>query len=291
MKVCGFTFIRNAVKFDYPIVEAIRSILPLCDEVVVALGQSDDGTEELILNLNEPKLRIIHTIWDDSLREGGQVLAIETNKAFDTISDDFDWCFYIQGDEVFPEQSIEPLRQSMLRWQNHPEVEGLLFDYLHFYGTYNYIGDSPNWYRREIRVVRPTKTIRSYKDAQGFRKTNGEKLKVKLANATMHHYGWVRTPKAMMAKSKAFNKLWHSDNWVEERFSESVIFNFNDFESLAEFNGTHPEVMKDRIAQANWHLEADPTRKRMKPKQWLRYLLKNWFGVYLFEYQNYKLLK
>ena len=40
MKVTGFTFIRNAVINDYPIAEAINSILPLCDEVVVALGNS-----------------------------------------------------------------------------------------------------------------------------------------------------------------------------------------------------------------------------------------------------------
>ena len=48
MKVSGFTFVRNAVKYDYPVVESIASILPLCDEVVVAVGQSEDGTRALI---------------------------------------------------------------------------------------------------------------------------------------------------------------------------------------------------------------------------------------------------
>ena len=43
MKVCGFTFIRNAEKFDFPIVEAINSILPLCDCFVVAVGDSDES--------------------------------------------------------------------------------------------------------------------------------------------------------------------------------------------------------------------------------------------------------
>lgn len=291
MKVCGFTFIRNAVKFDYPIIEAINSILPICDEVVVALGNSDDGTEALLATLNSPKIRILQTVWDDSLREGGAVLAKETNKAFVSIAADYDWCFYIQGDEVFPEQHQKPLLESMQRWKDNKEVDGLLFDYLHFYGTYDFIGDSPNWYRREIRVVRPNKAIRSYKDAQGFRFENGEKLKVKLANATMHHYGWVRTPKAMMAKSKAFNKLWHSDDWVNAKLGEAELFNFNDFDSLAPYKGKHPKVMETRIAQANWQLQTDPTKKKMKPKQWLRYLLKQWFGIYLFEYKNYILLK
>lgn len=48
MKVAGFTFIRNAVQFDYPVIEAITSVLPLCDEFVVAVGQSDDDTLALI---------------------------------------------------------------------------------------------------------------------------------------------------------------------------------------------------------------------------------------------------
>jgi glycosyltransferase involved in cell wall biosynthesis len=291
LKVCGFTIVRNAIRFDYPIVESILSILPCVDEMVVAVGNSEDNTLDLIRSIDSPKIRIIETVWDDTLREGGRVLADETDKALAAIGPEFDWCFYIQADEVLHEKWIPVLQESM-KWNlDRKDVQGLLFDYLHFYGTYDFIGDSPNWYRREIRVVRPNKDIRSYKDAQGFRFKTGEKLKVKLANATMHHYGWVRTPKAMMEKSKAFNKLWHSDDWVKEKLGDADIFNFNDFDSLAPFKGKHPQVMESRIAQANWQLQTDPTKKKMKPKQWLRYLLKQWFGIYIFEYKNYILLK
>ena len=93
MFVSGFTIVRNAIRFDYPIVEAIKSILPLCDEVVVAVGKSEDETLQLIKSINDSKIKIIETIWDDSLREGGKVLAAETNKAYDTISEKADWCF------------------------------------------------------------------------------------------------------------------------------------------------------------------------------------------------------
>lgn len=48
MKVCGFTFIRNAEKYDFPIVEAITSILPICDKFVVAVGESEDNTRAII---------------------------------------------------------------------------------------------------------------------------------------------------------------------------------------------------------------------------------------------------
>jgi len=81
MKVAGFTFIRNAVKNDYPIVEAITSILPVCDEFIVALGNCDDETGNLIRAINSPKIKIIDTVWDDSLREGGAIFAAQTDIA------------------------------------------------------------------------------------------------------------------------------------------------------------------------------------------------------------------
>ena len=94
MKIAGFTIIRNAIKYDYPVVEAITSILILCDEFYVGVGKSDDDTRNLISSINSEKIKIIDTVWDDNLRQGGAVLAIETNKVFDAIPNDFDWCFY-----------------------------------------------------------------------------------------------------------------------------------------------------------------------------------------------------
>ena len=60
MKVSGFTIIRNAVKFDFPIVEAIKSILPICDEVVVAVGKSDDDSLGLINSINDKNTVIVN---------------------------------------------------------------------------------------------------------------------------------------------------------------------------------------------------------------------------------------
>ena len=86
MKVAGFTFIRNAVRYDYPVVESITSLLPLVDELVVCVGNSDDSTLALIESIASPKIKIFHSVWDDSLREGGKVLAVETNKALAAVS-------------------------------------------------------------------------------------------------------------------------------------------------------------------------------------------------------------
>ena len=186
MKVAGFTFIRNAIKYDYPIQESIRSLLPLCDIVVVALGQSDDQTEDLIRSINNSKIQIHHTIWDDELREGGQVLAVETNKAFDHIKGKFDWCIYLQGDELIHENDHLTILKAMQTYKDQSQVEGLLFNYFHFWGNYQYVATSRKWYRKEIRIVRHDQQIRSYQDAQGFRKLD-RKLRVKQIDAHIYH--------------------------------------------------------------------------------------------------------
>lgn len=289
MKVSGFTFIRNAIKFDYPIVEAISSILPLCDEVVVAVGKSDDETRNLIENIGSNKIKIIDTVWDDTLREGGRVLAVETDKAFDALSADSDWAFYIQGDEVLHEKYIPAIKEGMERWLNDDNVEGLLFNYQHFYGSYDFIGDSRRWYRREVRVIRNDKSIRSYRDAQGFRK-NGRPLNVKHIEATMYHYGWVKPPEAQQAKQQSFNKLWHSDDWVEKKIPKVESFDYSNIDSLKHFTGTHPEIMKKRISALNWDFTFDPSKKKLPLKSRFLHSIEEITGWRPGEYRNYKII-
>lgn len=290
MKVSGFTFIRNAVRYDYPVREAIRSILPVCDEVIVMVGNSDDGTRELIESIGDHRIKIFDSVWDDSLREGGKVLADETNKAFGQVSPDSDWAFYIQGDEVFHEHGIEAINDAMKKHRDNKQVEGLLFNYHHFYGSYDYVGDSRRWYRKEIRIIRNDKSISSYRDAQGFRK-NGKKLKVKPVYAFMHHYGWVKPPAAMQAKQLSFNKLWHSDEWVQSHIPDVAEFDYSGIDSLKLFRGTHPEVMQPRIAAQNWKFTFDPTMKKQSVKNLVLKLIEDFTGWRVGEYRNYKVVK
>ena len=228
MKVTGFSFVRNAIKFDYPIVEAITSILPVCDEFVVAVGKSEDATLDLIRAINSPKIKIIETVWDDSLRKGGKVLALETDKAFAAISPDTDWAFYIQGDEVIHEKYLPVITEAMQKWKDDKRVEGLLFNYLHFYGSYDYVGDSRRWYRREIRVLKYNKDIRSFRDAQGFRLGN-KIIRVKAVDAEVYHYGWVKPPELQQAKQQHFHKMWHDDEWMKKNIPQSAQFDYSKY--------------------------------------------------------------
>lgn len=290
MKVSGFTFIRNAILYDYPIVEAIRSILPLCDEVVVAVGKSEDQTLELIQQIDPQKIKIIETQWDERLRKGGRVLAVETDKAFAAISPDSDWAFYIQGDEVIHEKYLPSIRKAMEENLEDKRVEGLLFHYLHFYGSYDYVGNSYKWYPHEIRIVRNDSSIYAYRDAQGFRKGENEKLKVKAIDAYVYHYGWVKPPEAMQRKQEAFHKLWHDDAWVNENVEHGERFVYEKhIRSLKSFDGTHPRVMLPRVEAQNWHFDYDLSFNRTGLKDRLKSFLKKTTGIELIR-KNYKLI-
>lgn len=288
MKVSGFTIVRNAIKYDYPIVEAISSILPVCDEVIVAVGKSEDETLELIRSINSPKIKIIETVWNDTLREGGRVLADETNKALAAIAMDSDWCFYVQGDEVIHEKYLPAIKNAMQQYKDDKCIEGLLFDYTHFYGSYDYIGNSRRWYRNEIRIIRNDKTISSYKDAQGFRKNN-KKLNVKKFDAAVFHYGWVKPPEAQQAKQKTFHKLWHDDEWMKQNVAQVNEFDYSQIDSLANFTGTHPQVMQERINKMNWKFSFDPTHKKTSFKLKVLMFIEKKFGWKIGEYKNYKI--
>ncbi len=290
MFVSGFTFVRNAIKYDYPIKEAILSILPICDEVVVAVGNSEDGTLEFIKSLESDKIRIIETVWDDSLREGGRVLAVETDKAFKAINPKADWAFYIQGDEVIHEKYLEEIKQAMQLHLHNDKVDGLLFNYKHFYGSYDYVGESYRWYRKEIRVVKNNPDIFSYRDAQGFRKKPNEKLCVKPINAFVYHYGWVKDPRAQQLKQETFNKLWHSDDWVEKNIVKSEAFDYGNVDALEKFEDAHPLVMKDRINRVNWKFDFDISQKRYKTKEKLKRMIEKLTGYRIGEYKNYKVV-
>lgn len=290
MKVSGFTIVRNAIKYDYPIVEAITSILPVCDEFVVAVGNSEDETLSLIKGIGSDKIRIIETVWDDTLREGGRTFAIETDKAFQAVSPDSDWCFYIQADEVLHEQYLEVVRSSMQQYLNNKLVDGFLFNYKHFFGSYDYVGESWSWYRREIRIVRNKNTIFSYKDAQGFRKQSNEKLKVKLIDASIFHYGWVKEPSNMQKKINNWYRFYRNEEWIEKNANKQEEFDYSAVSSLELYKEAHPQVMLERIARKNWKFDFDLSKKNYSTKEKVKRLINSLFGYRIGEYKNYKII-
>ncbi len=291
MKISGFTIVRNAVLYDYPIVEAITSILPVVDEMIVLVGNCEDNTEELIRSIRSDKIKIHHSVWDENLKKGGVVLAVETDKAFQLISPESDWAFYIQADEIIHEKYHDIIRKTTLLYKDDKRVEGLLFNYLHFYGTYDYVADSRKWYHKEVRIIRNDKSIHAYRDAQGFRR-GLKKLNVKPVDAMVYHYGWVKNPRKMKEKLKKIQELWedtiNDPTNIERRTGE--LFDFNNFDSLAYFKSEHPSVMRKRIEEKNWSVNLDISKKKFSVKEKLLYWFERKTGRRLFEFRNYKII-
>ncbi len=287
MTVSGFTFIRNGVKFDYPFLESIRSFLPVIDELVVAVGDCEDSTREQLLSLSSPKVKIVDTVWDPHLRSGGSILAQQTNVALDHITGD--WAFYLQGDEVVHEEDLPTIRQVCQQAFHLNHIEGLLFDYVHFYGGYRWIGNSRRWYRREVRVIRNGIGVRSWGDAQGFRR-QGQKLHVQPVNARIYHYGWVKPPKAQQDKQRSFHRLWHSDEKAERMVKEGTDYAYEDGGRLKLFTGTHPAVMQDRVNGQSWEFDYRPNELKVPAKDRVLDALEDLTGIRVGEYKNYLLL-
>jgi hypothetical protein len=290
MKITGITIIRNAVLNDFPVVEAISSILPVVDEMIVSIDKGDDDTDDLIRSIQSDKLKIVYSTWDMNLRAGGRVYALETDKVKNLVSADTDWIFYIQADEVIHEKYHAVIRETAERYKDDRRVYGLLFQYLHFYGTYDYVGDSRKWYTHEVRIIRNDPSISSYKDAQGFRR--GEvKLNVVPVAAEVYHYGWVKSPQQMRQKQNNIARFYFDDESLKETPVQSDHFDFTQFDSLRKFKGTHPVVMKNRIAAKNWNVELDISQKKFSLKNRILYFIEKTTGHRLFDFRNYKKIK
>jgi hypothetical protein len=288
MRVSGFTFVRDAVRLRYPILPALRSILPLVDELVVNVGVSADGTLDLVRSLGDPRLVVLESRWDESQLERGRVLAQQTDLALARCTGEVGLC--VQADEVLHEDDHPAVRAALARLAADPRVEGLLFDYVHFYGSFHTVGVSRRWYRREIRAVKLGVGVRSWRDAQGFRLGPGEgarKLRVVPSGGRMFHYGWVRPPEAQREKLAEFERLYHGEAARSRRMAQG--FAYDAAEKVRPFAGTHPAPMGEWLAREDWPFEPRPRRLRAGHlREDLLDLFEAATGVRLGEYRNYE---
>jgi hypothetical protein len=288
--ISGFTVIRNAQLMGYPVLESIKNLLPLVDEFVIGLGQSDDDTRAMLESLQSPKIKIFDSFWDTAKTKGGLILSEKTNEALAKCT--HDWCFYIQADEVVHEADLPIVREAIDRASTVSDVQGLLFHYIHFYGSYHTVANSRRWYRNEVRVVKKSSGIQSHNDAQGFRvPTNSgvAKPNVLRTSARIFHYGWVKPPKMMGQKSKLLNRWWHGN----KRDHEFENFEYARQYGLRPYTGSHPAVMKPLVESQDWKF--DPTRAwsdwTLKDANlWASDMLEKFTGYRIGEYKPYRLI-
>jgi len=279
----GFTIVRNAVQLDFPIVPAIRSILDVCDEVVVNVGASEDGTRDVVTSIADPRIRILDAEWDMSQRN--LVLGVETQRAMQACHGS--WGIYIQADEVLHEDGARILKEQVAESDGDGRVEGLLVQYLHFYGGFDVVATNRRWYRREVRCVRLGRDVRPHRDAQGFRVgRERRRIRARLTDAVMFHYGWARPAKAIDEKRRADLALYpwrRAEGDTRGRPLDWIPL-------LRRYAGSHPAAVADWMAERR----CDPGRaigpRRLRPGHLRLYLsdaIERVTGARLFEYRNY----
>lgn len=288
MKISGFTYIRNGLKLGYPFIESIQSVLSICDEFIIAVGDSTDGTREAIVALNSPKIKIIDTIWDSTNRIGGTEMALQAKIALENCS--HEWALHIQADEVFHENDIQKIVNAVQKYDNDKTIEGFLFPYLHFYGSYQFVCKSPRWYRREIRMIRNRIGVLPYKDSQGFR-LNNKKLTVKLLDVPVYHYSRVNPPELIKQKMMAFHSMYNSDAWVKEHYEKKQFVFEDSSELLEKFEGIHPKTMFKRVKNQDWEFIYNSEKVIIPFKYKFKIWVEKLTGWLPFEYKNYKLVK
>ena len=285
MKVSAFTFIKNGQILGYPFIQSIQSILPIVDEFVINVGESEDDTLDLIQSINNPKIRIIQSKWNDNMHDRGYVYGQQ--KMIAQFNCTGDWAFYIEGDEVYHEDDLDKIKASMQEHVDNPEVEVLVFDFYHFYGNANSYLDSPGWYRSEARIIK--NSIRSYAPDGLFwlvlgSNKKGRYPKAKHTGAYCYHYGWVRSEEQMNLKSEKVQQYWGGK-------PNKIDYSQMDQSIIKEFVGTHPKIVQDWLPKDKGVYQTDsnyqPTKKQKKHRLMLK--LEKLFRLELSK-KHYKLL-
>ena len=298
MLISAFTFARNTDKLYYPIREALISVLPIADEVIVALGAGDaeDRTEEIINSIEDARIKIFHRIWDPALFASSRIFAHETSFALNQCKGT--WCLYLQADEVLHEDDMRVIVDACKKYEHDLAVDGMLFSYEHFWGDYEHLVETHGLIRNEIRVLRNGIGAYSYQDALSFRKGNDEKLNVVKIPARIFHYGYMRPPHLMGAKRKVHNDMHHGTTAEIEK----PTYDWGPLGGLKKFKGTHPKVMAEWIKKFNWadslnfrkpRLYERSTHKHLRPKyRFMTWLERNFNNNQeIFGFKNYKLIK
>lgn len=297
-KISGFTYVRNGFMYNYPFLQSIQSLLPIVDEMIVVVGDSKDGTRDAISNLDNKKITIVDTVWDEDLRKNGKIFALQSNLGLDAVASK--WAFHIQADEVIHEKDYALIQRKIAEANERADIDGLLFPFLHFWGDYEHIRDTRRVHPFEIRAFKTDKYIRAYKDSQGFRSyssaesyaagESGQKLRVLQCEAPIFHYSYSRHPYVMKKKDNYFQRFWHDDAWLQSLPAED-LFDFNQVDRLSKYTGSHPSVMAKTIAEKNWEFVYDPSKSTMRTKDKLIHRLNKLTGRRWFEFQNYKRVK
>lgn len=277
MKVSAFTFIKNGQILGYPFVESIKSILPIVDEFIINVGKSEDDTLGQVQSIKNSKIRIIESKWNETMNDRGYVYGQQ--KMISQFNCTGDWAFYIEADEVYHEDQLQKIKESMNLYLDDSNVEALVFDFFHFYGNSNTYLNSPGWYRSEARIIK--NSVRSYAPDGLFwlvleKNKKGRYPKAKHTGVHCYHYGWVRNQEQMNLKSEKVKKYWGENH-------KKIDYTQIDKNIIKEFKGTHPKIIENWLPKSSGIFKVDESYilNKKEKKHQMMIKLEKLFGLEL----------
>jgi glycosyltransferase involved in cell wall biosynthesis len=289
MRVSGFTFIRNGSILGYPYIASIKSLLPVCDEVIVAVGKSDDDTLAQVKAINDPKIIVIETAWNELMQDRGYTYAQQ--KMIAQFNCTGDWAFYLECDEVLHEDDVPLIRAQMAKYLADTKVEALIFDYYHFYGCpQNYVY-SPRWYRKAPRIIR--NTIRSWAPDGLFwiimdQNRQGRYPYAADVGCYIYHYGHVRKSEFMAEKDKRVQRYWGKESNGFSGYSDI------DSSTVLPFKSSHPKIITDWLehsAEKSFKCNPDYKLTKRDKKHRILSIISKLIGGFDFSKKHYKLIR
>lgn len=240
----GSLFICNGLRYDYCFEEAIKCLLEFCDKVCVCDAGSDDGTVEVLkeLEATNPKLKVLY-LNDWSNYRTKFKLSHFTNIAIEML--DTDYNFNLQGDEVLSERSYDAVRRAIAGG-----FEAIMCKRINLWGSpYTELNVPHHRKPCSTEIIRLAKTkYRSIDDAESI---DAQCVMNFVNDIEIWHYGFIRKREVMKAK------IINMQRDVFELTPDAKLDNMEVFDSTAWFSGTdlkiisrpHPKIMKEWIAQ------------------------------------------
>lgn len=275
MKVSGYSFVRNGISNAYPLRESISSLLPLVDEYVVAVGQSDDTTLEVINSLNSPKIKVIETVWNEHMTDRGFVYGQQ--KMIAQYNCTGDWLFYLEADEVLHEKDLPIIRRQLEAHHDVSEVEAIYFDFLHFYGSPATLGIAG--YRQAPRIIKSS--VRSIAPDGLFfvvldKNKRGRYPVAVSAGCPIYHYGHCRKIGYTNKKLSEVGRFWGQSH--SPRNGYGYISKYE----IKSFDGSHPKIMKEwlaSLAELEFEIDASYRMSLRDYRNRLRFWIESKLGL------------
>lgn len=252
----GFVCVRNAVKFDYCVEEAVKSLIPVCDEVVISYGgvygEEDDGTLEIVKGLVKMDSRV-RAVWYDWPNPERNIHWWTTwlNHARERLL--YDTMLGLDSDEV-----LDPAGYNQIRAMTSTGCSAL-FHRLNFWKDPQHLAPENRVCGTQVARLGPTSAWMCSDEPFPAVNPNIRTKAEPFPSLRIFHYGFLRKPDAFVKKADAIQNMFFgsTDARLAEQVAKGQRWDERDYfdgESLRKFDGQHPEVARAWLTERGYSL-------------------------------------